>query len=78
MADLLNRVPPSSQEAEQSILGAMLLSERCVLQAMEKLRAEEFYSQQNRNTAKRRYHQCRCFYHLQRIFLRRIPYVYDR
>ena len=49
MADLLNRVPPSSQEAEQSILGAMLLSERCVLQAMEKLRAEEFYSQQNRN-----------------------------
>ena len=29
------------------------------------------------NTTKRRYNQCRCFHHLQRIFLRRIPHVHD-
>ena len=35
------------------------------------------HSQQNGNTTKRRYNQCRCFHHLQRIFLRRIPHVHD-
>ncbi len=44
MPDIIQRVPPSSQEAEQSVLGAMLLSESCVLEAVEKLREEDFYT----------------------------------
>ncbi|MGI6665557.1 MAG: replicative DNA helicase [Christensenellaceae bacterium] len=44
MAEIVGRVPPHSQEAEQSILGAMLLSEDCVLAAVEKLKEEDFYT----------------------------------
>jgi replicative DNA helicase len=35
-------------EAEQSVLGAMLLSENCVLAAVEKLREEDFYVESHR------------------------------
>ena len=38
MADTVSRIPPSSLDAEQSILGAMLLSESCVFQAAERLK----------------------------------------
>ena len=38
MPEQINRIPPSSMEAEQSVLGAMLLSENCVLAAAEKLK----------------------------------------
>ena len=31
----ISRIPPSSPEAEKSILGSMLLSERCVCDALE-------------------------------------------
>ena len=42
------RVMPSSIDAEKSVLGAMLLSEDCVLVAVEKLKEEDFYSRDNR------------------------------
>ncbi len=48
MPEVIRRVPPSSMEAEQSVLGAMLLSENCVLAAMEKLREEDFYMESHR------------------------------
>jgi replicative DNA helicase len=48
MPEVIRRVPPSSMEAEQSVLGAMLLSENCVLAAVEKLREEDFYVESHR------------------------------
>lgn len=48
MPEQINRIPPSSMEAEQSVLGAMLLSENCVLAAAEKLKEEDFYSKAHR------------------------------
>lgn len=44
----MSRVPPNSLEAEQSILGSMMLSENCVLQAVEKLKEGDFYSENHR------------------------------
>lgn len=43
------RVPPNNIEAEQSVLGSMLLNEKCVYEALEALRADDFYHQQNRD-----------------------------
>ena len=48
MPEVIRRVPPRSMEAEQSVLGAMLLSENCVLAAVEKLREEDFYVESHR------------------------------
>lgn len=48
MPDIVSRIPPNSIEAEQSILGSMMLSENCVLTAVEKLREEDFYTAQHR------------------------------
>ena len=44
-----SRIPPNNLEAEQSILGSMLLNEKCVYEAMEVLREEDFYQQQHRD-----------------------------
>ena len=54
MADGAARVPqgriaPNNLEAEQSILGSMLLNEKCVFEALESLRETDFYQQQHRN-----------------------------
>lgn len=43
------RTPPHNHEAEQSILGSMLLDERCVYEALEALHAEDFYNGQHRD-----------------------------
>ena len=43
------RVAPSNLEAEQSILGSMLLNEKCVFEAMESLHETDFHQQQHRN-----------------------------
>lgn len=48
MPETINRIPPNSIEAEQSVLGAMLLSENCVLAAAEKLKEGDFYSKEHR------------------------------
>ncbi|MEG0257595.1 MAG: replicative DNA helicase [Christensenella sp.] len=42
------RVAPNNIEAEQSILGSMLLNEKCVFEGMESLRETDFYQQQHR------------------------------
>ena len=46
--DLLLRQAPHSLEAEQAVLGSMLIDEDCVKLVMEKLRPSDFYLRQNR------------------------------
>ena len=46
---LLARQVPHSLEAEQSVLGAMLIDSRCVPNVIGVLRPEDFYLQQNRD-----------------------------
>lgn len=50
MADeeLLYRQAPHSLEAEQAVLGSMLIDAECIKDVMEKLRPDDFYLRQNR------------------------------
>ena len=48
MDDLLTRQAPQALEAEQSVLGSMLIDDRCVPDVIGILRPEEFYLRQNR------------------------------
>ncbi|MBB6735727.1 replicative DNA helicase [Cohnella zeiphila] len=41
---LEGRIPPQNLEAEQAVLGAILLETEALITAMEKIRAEDFYS----------------------------------
>ncbi len=43
------RIPPNHFEAEQSVLGSMLLSERCVFEALESVSESDFYHPQHRD-----------------------------
>ena len=45
----ISRIPPSSPEAEKSILGSMLLSERCVCDALGEIIADDFFQQRHRD-----------------------------
>ena len=47
--DLLLRQLPHSVEAEQAVLGSMLIDERCIPEVIERLRGEDFYLRQNRD-----------------------------
>ena len=47
--ELLMRQQPHSVEAEQAVLGSMLIDERCIPQVIEHLRPEDFYLRQNRD-----------------------------
>ena len=49
MDELLSRQAPHSLEAEQSVLGSMLIDSRCVSDVIGMVRPEEFYLQQNRD-----------------------------
>ena len=49
MDDLLHRQIPHSIEAEQSVIGAMLIDSRCVGDVIGILKADDFYSTVNRN-----------------------------
>ncbi|MCL2819456.1 MAG: replicative DNA helicase [Oscillospiraceae bacterium] len=49
MDDLLHRQVPHSTEAEQSVIGAMLIDSRCVSDVIGILRTQDFYSATNRN-----------------------------
>ena len=42
------RIPPQNVEAEQAVLGAMLLSHDAVIVAMEKLQPRDFYRDAHR------------------------------
>ena len=46
--DLLLRQLPHSLEAEQAVLGSMLIDADCVKDVMDRLRPEDFYLRQNR------------------------------
>ena len=48
MEELLLRQMPNSLEAEQAVLGSMLIDALCIKDVMDKLRAEDFYHRQNR------------------------------
>jgi len=48
MDDLLTKQVPQSLEAEQSVLGSMLIDERCVPDVIGLLKPEDFYLRQNR------------------------------
>ena len=45
---LMNRQPPQSLEAEQSVLGSILIDSRCVADIIGILRPEDFFLEQNR------------------------------
>ena len=46
--ELRARQMPHSVEAEQAVLGSMLIDSRCVPEVIERLRGEDFYLRQNR------------------------------
>lgn len=48
MEDIFYRQMPHSLEAEQSVLGSMLIDANCVKDVMEQLRPDDFYLRQNR------------------------------
>ena len=48
MSELLTRQPPHSLEAEQAVLGAMLIDSRCVPDVIGIVKPEDFFLQQNR------------------------------
>ena len=48
MLEQSERVPPQNTEAEDSVLGSMLIEREAVLTALEILTAEDFYKEQNR------------------------------
>ncbi len=48
MEELLNRQVPHSLEAEQSVLGSILIDSRCVAEIIGILKPADFYMQQNR------------------------------
>ena len=49
MDDLLSRQAPHSLEAEQAVLGAMLIDSRCVNDIIGTERPDDFYTQTNRD-----------------------------
>ena len=48
MDELLSRAMPHSPEAEQAVLGSMLIDADCIKDVMDKLQSQDFYLQQNR------------------------------
>lgn len=47
MNSIISRIPPHNIEAEQSVLGSMLLDKEAIASATEILKGEDFYSQQH-------------------------------
>ncbi len=48
MDELLGKKIPYSSQAEQAVIGSMLIDPRCIAEVMKKLRADEFYVRRNR------------------------------
>ena len=46
--ELIARQVPQSLEAEQSVLGSILIDSQCITEIIGILRPEDFYNQQNR------------------------------
>ena len=49
MDELLGKKVPFSAQAEQAVVGSVLIDPACVPAVMEKLRADEFYGKRNRD-----------------------------
>ena len=60
------RIQPNSLEAERSVLGSMLLSEKCMLSGLESLRADDFYEPRHKDI----------FFAMQDIFARGVAVDY--
>ena len=45
---VLGKIPPHSLEAEQSVLGAMLINQEAINIAIEQLNPEDFYKEANK------------------------------
>ena len=43
MDELLGKKIPYSSQAEQAVIGSMLIDPRCIAEVVKKLRADEFY-----------------------------------
>ena len=56
MDELLGKKIPYSAQAEQAVVGSILIDPECVPAVMEKLRADEFYGKLNRNIFETVYH----------------------
>lgn len=41
---MFDRVPPQNLEAEQAVIGAILLQSEALITAMERVRSDDFYS----------------------------------
>ena len=52
--ELLLKQLPHSVEAEQAVLGSMLIDARCVPEVIDQLRPDDFYVKQNREIYERR------------------------
>ena len=48
MDELLSRAMPHSPEAEQAVLGSMLIDADCIKDVMDRLQPQDFYLRQNR------------------------------
>ncbi|MBQ9980648.1 MAG: replicative DNA helicase [Oscillospiraceae bacterium] len=48
MDELLSRSVPQSNDAEQAVLGSMLIDPKCIPQVMDRLKVDHFYHQPNR------------------------------
>jgi replicative DNA helicase len=49
MSEAVSRIPPMNLEAEQSLLGSMMLSEEAVVKAVEMIAADDFYQVSHRH-----------------------------
>ena len=49
MDDILSRQMPHSTEAEQSVLGSMLIDSRCVPDVVGAIKGDDFYSKVNKD-----------------------------
>lgn len=47
-AQILGKIPPHSLEAEQSVLGAMIIDKEAINTAIEKIKPEDFYKEANK------------------------------
>ena len=56
MDELLSRAMPHSPEAEQAVLGSMLIDPDCIKDVMDKLQPEDFYLRANRDIFETIYH----------------------
>ena len=56
--ELLSHQPPQSLEAEQAVLGSILIDSRCLTEIVGLVKPEDFYLQQNREIFETIYTMC--------------------